>query len=562
MIDVFGYIIVLVPLLYEVGIRFLYIGVNEASALPNVPKEFLWKNGEAEIVVVYEGTYGSEYKNEYIDDILCFLHSNDNHGPSNKVEIQKIHNDLKKKYPDYEIIPSSIDDYARAIIAVKEKLPVITSEIGDTWIHGVASDPYKSGALRELISLKDLWLENNNLKRTDKAYLDFCDNLLLVAEHTWGMDVKRNFGDYDNYLKTDFKKARAKNTVRSRLVNINKNLYQKTLSRYFRFKGIYKKGSYLAMEKSWNEQRAYIDKAVGSLPIELLKQAKAKLKTLRPLKGFNKGIPADIKQEFILGDFALSFNENGIKTIRHTDDLILDNKRDYATLTYNSYGNDDYDFWKNNYTRNYETTKSWSEPDFLMPGFKYVDKKYPQGKFSYKLNELYLSEKDNGIILCFSIESKLVEDCGAPKTFEIKIKDTAEGLSLEVIWLEKDASRLPESLFINFPLCYDEDKLKYVKISHEIDPYDIVETGNRNLSAVEKINFVCKDSEYSLINVHSPLVSTGEGKILQFDNIFESIKDKGLSFNLYNNIWGTNFPLWYEDNAYFKYILTQKAKKD
>jgi len=40
---------------------------------------------------------------------------------------------------------STFDKFAAEVLSspVYQQLPVITSEIGDTWIHGVASDPIK-----------------------------------------------------------------------------------------------------------------------------------------------------------------------------------------------------------------------------------------------------------------------------------------------------------------------------------------------------------------------------------------------------------------------------------
>jgi len=49
-------------------------------------------------------------------------------------------------------------------------------------------------------------------------------------------------------------------------------------------------------------------------------------------------------------------------------------------------------------------------------------------------------------------------------------------------------------------------------------------------------------------------VSLGHGKILQFDNKTESLSD-GLAFMLCDNVCGTNFPLWYGDNAYFAFEI-------
>ena len=35
----------------------------------------------------------------------------------------------------------------------------------------------------------------------------------------------------------------------------------------------------------------------------------------------------------------------------------------------------------------------------------------------------------------------------------------------------------------------------------------------------------------------------------------QDIAKDGLSYVLYNNVWGTNFPLWYEDNARFVFRI-------
>ena len=120
--------------------------------------------------------------------------------------------------------------------------------------------------------------------------------------------------------------------------------------------------------------------------------------------------------------------------------------------------------------------------------------------------------------------------------------------------MDKDASRLPEALFIHFNHNIDQGSLRYKKMGETINPYDIVVNGNRNLSAVEEINFDIGGEKFILKNFHSPLAAMGKGKILKFDNKYPDIAE-GLSFVLYNNVWGTNFPLWYSENAYFAFEL-------
>ncbi|HOO22076.1 MAG TPA: DUF5054 domain-containing protein [Clostridia bacterium] len=554
MTDVPGHTKAILPILREYGIKLLHIGVNEASCLPNVPDVFLWKDGDAEVAVIYEGSYGGAFKNEYIDDILYFLHSGDNHGPSNEDKVNEVFTELRNQYPDYEISASSLDEYAEELYKVKDKLPIITSEIGDTWIHGIASDPYKTGAYRELAGLKNQWLANGKLKKGSPAYNGLCDGLLTVSEHTWGMDVKRYLSDYV-YLKNNFAAARKKDKVTTRLTL--DNLYHKYLILKFRKKGIYLEGSYSAMEKSWQEQRDYLDKAINALDEPLKNEALSRFEILRPATPFDKTgyEKLSVNSTLSINNFNAVFNETGLCELSYGGNIVLKNTYGAGTINYFSYGAKDYDFWQRHYTRDYDTTKEWSAPDFLRPGLKSADKKYPQGMFPYTLTELYHDGKSS-IISVFTADKKICEKLGAPRLFEIRYAFDKNDVKTEVVWLGKDASRLTEAVFINFPVKIDKNSLRYTKIGKEIDPFDIVECGNRNLSAVENVTAKANGLALKITNVHAPLASIGLGKILRFDNIFEDVNEKGISFNLYNNVWGTNFPLWYEENAYFEFILS------
>ena len=82
--------------------------------------------------------------------------------------------------------------------------------------------------------------------------------------------------------------------------------------------------------------------------------------------------------------------------------------------------------------------------------------------------------------------------------------------------------------------------------------------GGRNLHAVEKALIKNDSVIFEIYNNHSPLISIGQGKILEYDNKIESPEKDGISYVLCNNVWGTNFPLWYEDNARFEFRIEVK----
>ena len=552
MTDVPGHTKGLVTLLCKKGIKLLHIGVNGASALPEVPECFLWKNGESEVVVIYSAAYGGAYKNEFIDEILYFDHTLDNRGAPSPEKVLKHLDDIRKEYPDYIVEAGTMDDFAEVLWEVREKLPVIENEIGDTWIHGAATDPYKAGALRTLINLKEKWLLDATMVKSSNEYCGLSDGILCLAEHTCGLDSKMYLADYENYLKKDFVKARKRDKVkikhplRGYPININ------TIK--FRKNGTYSEGSYSAMEKSWNEQRLYIQDALSSLSDLHKKEAENELLKLRPEK--KEVLPKEqltinevdaFGWKIKINDFGgigyLSLNENEI--IRENNEAVIE---------YRVYGKENYDYWHKNYSRDLEGTAEWVYGDFGRPLLKYAEGKYQKGRFFYKKENSFIKETEEKtkIFVDLKCDKALCEDLGAPREIQLIYTLTSEKMKIDVSWFNKDANRLTEAIF--FKVYPTDSKIKMEKLGEFIDPYTVVAKGSKNLHAVKSIVLENSKNTIKTTNLTSSLVSVGKGKILEFDDEFEKIKD-GLSYVLYNNVWGTNFPLWYEENAHFEFEI-------
>ncbi len=552
MTDVPGHTKGLVPMLAKHGIKLLHLGVNGASALAEVPPCFLWRVDDAEVVVIYSGAYGGAFKSDLIDEVLYFDHTLDNRGTPSKEKIQKKLDKIQSEFPGYAIEGGSMDEIANLLWEQREKLPVVTEEIGDTWIHGAAADPFKSAALRELIDLKRKWLADGSMVKDTDEYIGFTDALLCIAEHTCGMDMKMYFADYEHYLKSDFQKARANDKV------VMKHLFRDFPQNFTiftsRLAGKHQQGSYKAIEKSWAEQREYIYNGISCLSAEHKAEAEAHIKSLIPKTPLEQGETVDISNIVKIGKWELSLNEYGnIGTLACDGDEII-SKNNTPILEYRGFDDTDYDFWLKNYTRDIKETITWCIGDFARPLLKYVKGKYPSGRFPYrikcasKLNDSILIDLECDRIACYEL--------GAPLLIQVLYTLTENGLKFEVSWFNKDANRLTEAMYLHLNLSSDGEVLLN-KLGQWINPYDIVGMGGKKLSAVKCVKFSKGDNEYIIRNFHSPLFSAGKGKILEYDNKVENIKKDGISFVLHDNVWGTNFPLWYEDNAYFKFEITK-----
>lgn len=542
MTDVPGHTISLVPILAKHGIKLLHIGVNGASAMPDVPECFLWRHSSgAEVVVIYSGSYGGEFKCDLIDEILYFDHTIDNRGARNVDDTIKAFEKVQALYPDYEVEAGRMDDYANAIWQVRDKLPVVTSEIGDTWIHGVATDPYKTGALKELIRARDNAVDSGELSVDSNEYDALMENILCVAEHTWGGDSKVFLSDYSHYDKAGFTSAR-KNDDTTQNEDIAQTEYGVDIINK-RASGEYNQGSYKAIEKAWQEQREYINKALSVLP-----SARANVEKL---------IPSDIipisneKNEITNGDIRIVANFNGSVDIYKGDTLVFDSKG-RLPVSYMSFCADDYDEWLNNYTRDFDDNHIWSWPDFCRPYLHNVDGMYSFGDYQPSVYGVCVS--DNSLIVSYHADNEHADDLGCPRLFQTKYTIKDNKICINVRWSNKDASRIPEATFFRFyPV--DVGSAFAIKSGGKVDINDIVPNGNRRLFACESVNLSTDNGEIGIKNVHSPLCVPGYCNLVRFSNDYPSIQNDGISFVLHDSIWGTNFPLWYEDNASFDFEI-------
>ena len=158
-------------------------------------------------------------------------------------------------------------------------------------------------------------------------------------------------------------------------------------------------------------------------------------------------------------------------------------------------------------------------------------------------------ETQTKIFVTLKCDKVLSEKLGAPRKVQVIYTLDANGLSFELSWFGKDANRLPEAIFLH--LYPNADDFTLIKLGREIDYRSTVSMGGKNLHAVEKCVMKNDGGVFELCNCDSPIISVGQGKILEYDNKIEDIGKDGVSYLLCNNVWGTNFPLWYEDNARF-----------
>lgn len=519
MTDVPGHTHAMVPYLVQNGITYLHIGINAASRAVKVPSLCKLKYGEYEIILNYAQDYGEACI--FKDVALEFAHTADNVGPPNTASIKKEMERLARQYPNAEIISSGLEGFAAMVTAFSEELPIITQELGDTWIHGIAADPFKTAAFCELKKIRRRWLEEDPQAVRSKEYDRFMEKLLLVSEHTWGMDYKLYLHDSHNWDKSNFREVR-------------KN-----------------KKTYSEIELSWKEQRGYLDKAIQELPEALKKDMAAIIKTLLPQES-DFTVRESLKRDFIVNGWNVTVAEDGSLAVWEKDGGRYTNTR-IGILSYEAYNSETVYKCYREYNRNFETEGNWAEPDFAKPGLSEAGTA-KNGSYSYKASGT--ERKGNKISVALTGENEAYTQFGCPKKAVIEYTLLDKSIQVKVSWFEKAANRMPEAAYFGFMFdSYEE--LTVWKLGLSVNPLSVADGGNKKMHAVEKVS----GGHFEVIPQHSPLLSVGGKNLYETGDAYGDLSE-GLHFMLHNNRWNTNFPLWYEQNASFTFTVSLQGNKE
>ncbi len=448
MTDVPGHTIAICPILEQAGVSFLHIGVNPATPLPPVPPIFKWELRDSAITVMYQGDYGEVA--DFDDFVVYFAHTNDNLGPQSADEIKDIYEQVRAKYPDCDLKAATLNDAAERI-ATLENLPVVENEIGDTWIHGAATDPQKLSRYKRVLR----YIEEKDIKA------DFSHNLLLVPEHTWGMCVQKYCHDTEHFLPEELDKIPQKEII----------------------------------EKSWTEQRGYVEATEKMLGLDA---------------------DYDTNEPDLSGWAECDFNGNA-----------------EFELCWQIFDNSDYQRYKDTYMRSFVEWAIW---DFTKVGLP----DYEGGVYSAKVKKAYKCGSER--LLRLEFDNDAAEKFGLPY-FYVRL---SKG-DIEIKWFGKKASRLPQACW--FKINSLEENWELCKMGEWIKADSII--GSPLISAAEKV----RNGNTVIELLDSALVAPFGKKLLHYN---EKNLCQDLYFNLYNNIWNTNFPIWYSDDAIFRFKIDRK----
>ena len=508
MTDVPGHTRGIIPLLRDAGFGLLHIGVNAACAVPEVPPISRWVHPDgSSIVLMYELGYGNDFILPSGRTAVSINFTGDNHGPHTVEQVREIYRELHRRYPNAELVASTLNDVAEDVLPYADGLPEVTDEIGDTWIYGYASAPLRIAKYRKLSRMYNDWVADGRLDPASPEALDFVIRLSMVAEHTWGLDVKTHLLNWDKYNYEDFTAARSLPAFRR-------------------------------MEASWAEKDANIDKAIALLPEPLRAEASREVELLDRMPAY------DVARH----DWPRGLDRHGALRLKAGGvDMLA------GLLTYQSFSQADYEhFWT---TYLIPDPPQWGIEDNGKPGLEKSRAQSATLAAEVRACEETKTSAGSRIVceLGFPADAR-VDARFLPARCFVEYNVARDGRSAEISLTipDKPANRMPEAYWLTFR----PERITSIlveKMGLPTDVLDVVEGGNRRMHAADNyVDIVTQRGTVRITTLDAPLVGVGRRGGLNFSREQPDLSE-GVHFCLYNNLWGTNFAMWFEGSVNYRF---------
>lgn len=523
----------LVPeVLAGAGIEFLHIGVNDFAPPPEVPPIFRWEapSGRSMVTMLNSG-YGTGIippDSWPFSTWIAILSTVDNSGPQSAEMVKSLVGQIRARYPEAEIRCASLET---AWQALREEdlsgLPVVRQDLADTWIHGIASYPRETGIIRRV---------RGRLNRAENALLSAPEKVLPAAdeairkayramnmytEHTWGLDVKTWLGKIPDFDGFD---------------GFRRN-----------------SGACAFMEKSWEEQRERAREAerfCGEAERLLGIEGKAE----NPPENWT-ALQGEQTVENALWKVSFGADSGTIHSVvdKRRGRTVLQEKNGKGAVAYRHevYGAEDLTEYLRRYAFRFY---NWGIDDngrIVYPPFCTHRTDVPQ---------LTACEGSGGQVrLTFAGNEK----GGDARKVQLTLDLREDRFRIRLALSGKKATPYVESGELCFPFASGNPAFYINKAGSVLRPEtDIAPCANHAFYALEYFAAVEEEGGmYAIVSLDAPLVSIGENGVHQYRRTYEPHAAE-YRFDLFNNMWGTNFPQWIEGDFAFAFELIAGSDPD
>ena len=505
----------------------------------------------------------------------------DNTGPPSLAEVQGFYATLKAQFPAAEVSASTFDAFFAAANQpeVKAQLPVVTAEIEDAWIHGVAADPLKNAQFRELSRQRLACLESGVCSKSSRVWQAFDRLLTKIPEHTAGVAHVWFLPDNENYTNPQFDRARAQQPLG--FIHDNR-----------------KQADYNTSVNSWIEQRAFVSQAPLLLKSEYpelaanMSAALAALKTVESVPSLAGLTPLrSLDDSFTCGSSGLQLQVGpggGIVSLKQGQREWAGQNNPVGQYLYETYTDADFKpfladlgarigdhgVWPEHTEGPYSpyaNTSRTCEDDvsFCKAG---MEAAHPKRRSLYpKVVSIWTGAGPAAtgggagcvVVINSTLPTEAHVTAGAPTGVVIKLTVSVDGATLDwdVVQVNKRPTRLPEAIFFTFnPVVQSPRGWGLTVLGSRMDPLDVlgevgkgsdprsvylnsVYGGSPHLRGVEAAHWAEGGSGVEFSSKDVPVICTGRATPFPTPRTGPPNMTQGVSWNIFNSIWNTNCEL-------------------
>eukprot|EP00035_Acanthoeca_spectabilis_P023764 m.450846 g.450846 ORF g.450846 m.450846 type:complete len:766 (+) comp20055_c0_seq1:144-2441(+) len=546
-----------IPILKRAGVRAVTEGMNGRMVPVNVPPIFRWHDPASDETILalwHWGGYGQQSEpGSFVqlpgsEHALAYNWRGDNAGPPmNQNEVIQDMAAIGKHFPGAQIVPSTFDEYVSAVLAegADQLAPVVSTDLADTWAWGMASDPVKLMQMRAINRARTACEAANVPECTaaDPRYYNLSRLTQKNYEHTWGVSVAHYGGEANKDWANDkFQAALASNNAAFNL-----------------------------MVSSWVEQRHWgvtypLDNLRSdSSPHPLLPLIEAEFAAMVPSLqdpaslGFTKA-SAGASIPLASGRYGMITldNSGAVTQLVPTGGgaSIASSSNRLGVLQYQTLVLNDFVTWQNEYLR----SGTGGQNEYGKPSSFMLAEPTPVHRLESPVATAVWQKGGTVLVdVRFSDETHTV--AGAPEMARINYTSTAKGLEVELTLVNKTATRLPEAIYFGFnPVGSGSGTWEMDKLGTPVNPLDVADGASKGMHCITSgVQFKGSDGT---VFFGSPDVALARwDDPLPFPTPIHRQPDlsKGVAWNLYNNIWNTNYPFWFPfvpEDATTKYRFT------
>ncbi|MCL2623213.1 MAG: hypothetical protein FWD31_06040, partial [Planctomycetaceae bacterium] len=563
-------------LLAHSGITLMHEGTNSGSGDPDVPLLYFREGPDgSRVLTMHVDGYGSgiDPPNDWpYQTWLGLIHTGDNHGPPRAEEIEELFRQCAERYPGVAVRIGRLSDFGNAILAQEDlsKIPVVTGDMPDTWIHGPMCDPQGQAlarAVHEQLTATEILgtlyrihaKERGNFP-TAQEMADAREQSLLYGEHTWGAALawilsynggELPFGDAwkelwqsKNFSESQKRAMQSWEDHTDYIRNAAK-VIDATIKPYS-IPFIDPSESPVFNPLSWNIVTE------GGQTLAPGEQAihRKQLAISHPFPPITKTIESPF--------FRLTFDgkEGKITSLydmKNNRELIQQEEAQPLGLLYQRASAAMCDAFMNDYCISFP---SWVLNEFNKRG---LPNNVPEQRIVPKVRGFYTFidsfRSENGI--CIGYESEYKDLPFSDLRLDITLSAHRPEVKFRFHGRSKAPDTWPEAGYFCFPLNIDSPQFRLGRLGGIVDPArDIVPGSNRHLQWLRTGVAVFGEDGYGvgICPLDAPLVSLGEPGCWKFSKDY--VPDKAnVYFNLFNNQWTTNFRLWNEGNINASFVL-------